>query len=305
MNSFDSISTLITNKHVKEGVLFAELKHETYQLDSLQAFPTLSHLIVYIIVLRGTMKTVIDNIQHICTPDNKNLVNIKPINMVTDIRLSNDFRGYILVVSRQFIDSAEKGNWLIALHDVVSMRSLHAITLDKSDVEIISDYYHIMEENSNLGESPLDASVFQFAVQLFQSKILQQVFSAKEKGLPKSNATRASMLCTQFLGLIEQHIEREHTVGFYADLLSITSHYLTKITNEFFGLPANKIIANELVSRASILLRNPNYTLQQIADRLCFYDQSSFGKFFKKHTGKNLTTYRRGSILPFMTGTRV
>lgn len=298
MNSFDVISSLITNRHVGQGVMFAELQHENYRLDPVQAFPAVSNLIVYIVVLKGAVKTVIDNIAHTCTSEKKNLVNVKFINTITDIRLSRDFRGYIIVLSRQFVNEAENGNKTLSLYDVVSMRSLHAVTLCKNDIEIISDYYHIMEKNSEpAGESPLDKSVFRTAAQLCNLKILQQIFSAQKRGLSKSNATRASRLCMRFFELIEQHIEKEHTVGFYAGALSITPHYLTKITNEFVGQPANKIITNELISRTSILLRNPDYTLQQIADRLCFYDQSSFGKFFRKHTGKTPLTYRKESFM--------
>lgn len=300
MNSFEIVSSLIPDKHSEEGVLFAELKPENYRLDPLQAFPSVSHLVMYIVVLRGTMNAVIDNIRHVCTPEKKNLVNVKLINTVTDIRLSHDFRGLILVVSHRFMDEVEGRCKTISFYDVISMRSLHAITLDRNDVEIISDYYHIMEKNSDPGDNPLDRSVFLFAVQLCHLKILQQLFSVKARSLSKSNATRASMLCAQFFGLVERHIEKEHTVGFYADALSITPHYLTKITNEFTGLPANRIITNELISRASILLRHPDYTLQQIADRLYFFDQSSFGKFFKKHTGKTPLTYRKDSNHPYI-----
>lgn len=301
MDSFEIVSSLISDRYSGEGVLFAELKHENYRLDPLKAFPTVSNLIMYIIVLRGTMNAVIDNIRHTCTPEKQNLVNVKLINTVTDIRLSRDFRGLILVVSRRFMDEIEGWSKTISFYDVISMRSLHAITLDRNDVEIISDYYHIMEKNSDPGDNSLDRSVFLFAVQLCHLKILQQIFSAKERSISKSNATRASMLCAQFFCLVERYIEKEHTVGFYADELSITPHYLTKITNEFTGLSANRIITNELISRASILLRHPDYTLQQIADRLYFSDQSSFGKFFKKHTGKTPLTYRKDSCLPSYT----
>lgn len=295
MNCFDTISSLIGNKHTAQGVLFAELTRETYLLAPSQPFPTLSQIIMYIVVLRGTMNITIDNIRHESTAQTKNLINIKPINTVSDLRVSDDFRGYVLVVSRQFMEDVEHRNKPISFYDIVAMRSHHALTLDKNDVEIISDYYHIMEKNNDRFSSPLDISVFKFAVQLCHLKILQRIFTAKERGLSKTNATRASMLCDRFFAMIEQSIEKEHAVGYYSDALNITSHYLTKITNSFIGLPANRIITNELISRASILLRNPEYTLQQIADRLNFYDQSSFGKFFKKHTGKTPTAYRKES----------
>ena len=40
------------------------------------------------------------------------------------------------------------------------------------------------------------------------------------------------------------------------------------------------------------MLRNPALTIQQVASMLYFSDQSSFGKFFKKHTGITPKQYK-------------
>jgi AraC-like DNA-binding protein len=44
---------------------------------------------------------------------------------------------------------------------------------------------------------------------------------------------------------------------------------------------------------AARLLRDPEMTIQQIAEELSFADQSSFGKFFKKQTGLSPLKYRQ------------
>jgi AraC-like DNA-binding protein len=40
-------------------------------------------------------------------------------------------------------------------------------------------------------------------------------------------------------------------------------------------------------------LRDPKLTLQQVAEELSFADQSSFGKFFRKHSGMTPLKYRQ------------
>jgi AraC-like DNA-binding protein len=47
------------------------------------------------------------------------------------------------------------------------------------------------------------------------------------------------------------------------------------------------------MTEAKILLRNPSLSIQQIADQLNFSDQSSFGKFFKKHHRMSPLEYRK------------
>lgn len=48
----------------------------------------------------------------------------------------------------------------------------------------------------------------------------------------------------------------------------------------FSGKTVNQWISEALMREAEISLRNPDLTIQQVADMLNFSDQSSFGKFF-------------------------
>jgi AraC-like DNA-binding protein len=72
-----------------------------------------------------------------------------------------------------------------------------------------------------------------------------------------------------------------------------TASNLSRIMKAFSGKTAVKWINDVLVTEAKILLRKPGATVQQIADELNFGDQSSFGKFFKKHTGLTPREYRK------------
>ena len=53
-----------------------------------------------------------------------------------------------------------------------------------------------------------------------------------------------------------------------------------------------KWISDALISEAKILLRKPDINIQQISEELHFGEQSSFSKFFKKHTGVTPVEYR-------------
>ena len=71
---------------------------------------------------------------------------------------------------------------------------------------------------------------------------------------------------------------------------------------------AGTIIAVMRTEAASKLLRDPELTIQQVASMLSFADQSSFGKFFKKHTGVSPMKYRqtlRKTLLTMRSGERM
>lgn len=298
MANIDILSSLITNKQVEQEVLFAELQADSFDHTVLQQFPPISNIIINIVILKGTLQIVIDNIRHKCTPSNNNIVNIKPVNTITQMTPGNDFKGHIIILPKSFMDRADHGVKPIPFRDVLSMRFQHTITIPKAGIEILADYFRLIVENSQTNESPLNRSIFEHAVLLYHLKVAQMIFAEMEKQQKKGLISRSSLLCNQFTQLLTQHIEEEHEVLFYADKLNITPHYLTKITHKYIGFAANKVITNELITQASLLLRNPDYTLQQIADRLHFCDQSSFGKFFKKHTGKTPATYRADTNIP-------
>ena len=104
---------------------------------------------------------------------------------------------------------------------------------------------------------------------------------------------RADGILKQFAELLTRHINKETSVGFYAENLCISKKYLSLIVREKTGASVGTIIAVMRVEAASRMLRDPEMTIQQIASEMSFCDQSSFGKFFKKHTGVSPMKYRQ------------
>ena len=105
--------------------------------------------------------------------------------------------------------------------------------------------------------------------------------------------SRKTEIVSRFRQLLSQHCRKEGEVGFYAKKLCITPEYLCRVMKSAGGKPANVWIREARLAEAKILLRQPETTVQLVADELRFADQSSFGKFFKKHTGESPLEYRR------------
>jgi AraC-like DNA-binding protein len=114
-------------------------------------------------------------------------------------------------------------------------------------------------------------------------------------GMPSHNIdmTRSDEIMTSFAELLSEHIRTETSVEFYAEKLCISKQYLSLIVKRKTQVSIGRIIAIMRVEEASRLLRDPALTLQQIAEEMSFADQSSFGKFFKKHSGMTPLKYRQ------------
>jgi len=105
--------------------------------------------------------------------------------------------------------------------------------------------------------------------------------------------TREEVYFQQFLTLILKHYKSEHLVQFYADKIAISAHYLTQIVKKLTGQTVSDFVFDLLYSEARQLLKQPDISIQQIADQLSFSDQSAFGKFFKRKAGISPSAFRK------------
>lgn len=104
--------------------------------------------------------------------------------------------------------------------------------------------------------------------------------------------TRQTELFHKFVGLVHGNCRKEREVGFYADKLCISTRYLSTIVRNTVHSSAKEFIDRSVILEIKMLLRSSDFSVQEIAYRLNFPDQSYLGRFFKKHTGESPTEYR-------------
>lgn len=112
---------------------------------------------------------------------------------------------------------------------------------------------------------------------------------------------RADTILKEFAELLAQNVKKETSVGFYAEKLCISRQYLALIVKERMRVTISTVLSSMRVEIAARMLRNPDLTIQQIAESMSFSDQSSFGKFFKKHTGLSPLKYRQNLTKTLLT----
>ena len=115
------------------------------------------------------------------------------------------------------------------------------------------------------------------------------------KELPShtSEMKRSDGIMKDFTDLMLENIMSETSVGFYAEKLCISKQYLSLIVKKKTRVSIGTILSAMRTEAASRLLREPELSIQEIAEKMSFSDQSSFGKFFKKHTGMSPLKYRQ------------
>lgn len=68
--------------------------------------------------------------------------------------------------------------------------------------------------------------------------------------------------------------------------------YLASVTRTLTGETPKETIDKWIVHEIKLMLMFSDLTLQQIADRMHFPDQSYLGRYFKRHTGSSPVAFR-------------
>lgn len=108
-----------------------------------------------------------------------------------------------------------------------------------------------------------------------------------------SHFRRKDTIALEFSKPVAQNYKSEHGLDFYARKLNLSVKHLTRTIKKILGKTPHILITDELLGEAKKQLENDNIPVACIAEALCFSDQATFCKFFKRQVGLSPMEYRR------------
>ena len=108
------------------------------------------------------------------------------------------------------------------------------------------------------------------------------------------STSRKEEIYGRFMALLNAECRKHRDVAYYAGKLCISPRYLAAVTDSVAGDSPKQTIDFVLVQEIKVLLTFTSLSIQEIAYRINFPDQSYLGRFFRHHTGMSPTEYRRG-----------
>ena len=106
--------------------------------------------------------------------------------------------------------------------------------------------------------------------------------------------SRADIIFTKFIILVEKNFKTERRVGWYAEQLCITPKYLSEAVKQVSKRTPTEWIDSCVTLEMRIMLKNSNNSIKEITEELHFPNQSFMGRYFKEHVGMSPSAYRRG-----------
>ena len=112
-----------------------------------------------------------------------------------------------------------------------------------------------------------------------------------------SPPNREEVILNKFLVSVYKHCDRQRTVQFYADEQHLSPYYFSSIIKNRSGKIALQWIESVLMLFAKHYLECTDFSIKEIADKLHFPDQSTFGRYFKHHEGLSPSDFRKENRL--------
>lgn len=223
------------------------------------------------------------------------LLQLNSVHILNNVRMSSDFEGYFVAISPKLAHNIIDEVHAIKKVYINLKHSLQLIQLVESEssglIENIIRIIKVMKSSGHAFQSyMLKNETSNFLLEIANIYLIR----SKKEEIINDTISRKEEIVQNFIRLVFDHCKKEHEVTFYAENLCMTSGNLSRILKTVSGKTAIKWISDSLVVESKLLLQNPNITIQQVADELHFGDQSSFGKFFKKHVGCTPKEFKKG-----------
>lgn len=250
------------------------------------------HLVI--IILNGKMDIMVNG--KAFTFRHNSYINLPTWADIYEIRYDEDFHAMATATDKNVVEDIFRNRNPFPPDFKFNIEhSLGGSIMNRSDIETLrKDIGNMIDSLSNKDHYFAEEINYAYFYILL-TDMADMMWRQYGKGTPShhSDMKRADGIMKAFAELLTKHADKETSIGFYAEKLCISKQYLSLIVKEKTHVTIGTVIASMRMEIASRLLRDPDLTIEQIAGRLAFGDQSSFGKFFKKHSGFSPLKYRQ------------
>lgn len=243
---------------------------------------------IVVLVEEGECTTTISNTDYaLCKGD---LLICTPGNVIERNMAGAGFHCRIFIISSEYTGEILKGTHM-SMSQYLMNKLVQIVRLTPAEQETLKGFYNLI---SSINHLP-DDKVREYSVHhllkayayTFAGLFLSRGYSPK-----KTKGTSAEVLFRNFVRILHEQPEGR-TVQFYADKLNITPKYFNTICKQVSGKTASKLISEEIVAQAQLMLKDPDLSIKQISSMLGFVNQSHFGSFMRRETGTSPQSLRK------------
>ena len=238
--------------------------------------------------LKGSARYSVDTLNHIVSAND--IIIISEGQVVNNYNPSEDFSGIAIMLSDDFFHEIIKG--IHELSTIFLFSRIHPVfTLHRDEVDNICTYFQSIKQKMDKQDHHFRRDVVRSLMMTMIYDLGNVIFRIQSSDRKPS---RAEVIFSQFIDLVENKFREEKRVGWYAKQLCITPKYLSESVKQASRRTPNEWIDNYVILEARVMLKDSAMSIKEITQQLHFPNQSFFGKYFKDHVGMSPSKYRKG-----------
>ena len=219
------------------------------------------------------------------------LITIMPENATKTKYTSSDFSYFMMVIYPKLANQIYSE---IGITYSNARNSLHHFISDMSEEQMdkMYDLYNEVKKDI-LGPDYEYKEVY--IRSLLCAMVVENINIHKYNPMPlqgNSNSRQYDVYC-KFLALLNKQSIEHRSVKHYADILGISSKYLSFVCINYSNKNASAWIDDSVIQKAKALLVVHHYSFSETSEILHFQTISSFSRFFKRVTGVSPKEYVR------------
>jgi AraC-like DNA-binding protein len=209
--------------------------------------------------------------------------------VVQDIQPSADIDGLCFIVSVKFFHEIIQNVGDVSALFLFS-RSHPVLRLKERDQQIFKEYFTVIRSKIQNDANHFRKDLIRTLLLAMFYDLSNVIYHFQQTTAPQS---RADVIFTQFIRLVEENCKQIRRVSWYAQQLGITPKYLSESVKNASRRTPNQWIDNYVTLELRLLLKNTAKSIKDITEEMNFPNQSFLGKYFKEHVGMSPSEYRR------------
>jgi AraC-like DNA-binding protein len=249
--------------------------------------PRRMNFILIGLCIKGEVMYQLDTQKQVITPGDILIVTDRHV--VDSYQHSPDMEGLCMMMSVNFFREIIQN-----VGDISSLflfSRLHPVMrLEQKEINTFKEYFHAIKRKINDESNHFRKDLIRTLLLAMFYDLSNIIYRVKNDGKPQ---TRAQIIFTKFIKLVEQNFRQERRVSWYAEQLCITAKYLSETVKSASQRTPNEWIDNYVILELRVQLKKSTKNIKEIAEELNFPNQSFLGKYFKEHVGMSPSKYRR------------
>lgn len=251
------------------------------------------HKYGFFLCKKGTARILLGNKTYLIS--DKHLCIYTPNTFFQILEKSDDLDG---IMQQDSVDAYYPAVSSINIKKRLLMRENPVVKISQDDVLNITTLSNSVNEALELPEdkrnNELLGSIHEKYLVYLRYALCLSVCEAYFSSNPVSAVpqNREDTVFNSFLVSVYEHCHKERTVQYYAGEQHLSPYYFSTIIRAKSGKSALQWIENITMTFARQYLHDSAMSIKEIAERLSFPDQSTFGRYFKHREGCSPSEYR-------------